>query len=843
MLRATWKSLLGHKLRFLLTGLAIALGVGLVSGSYMFTDSLGQAFDDLFSSTLAGFDVQVRPVIDTDLDFAQGEPLPASLVEEVEAVPGVVAAQGSLFGFAQVVIDGEAVVTGGPPTFVVSWPELIPEFGIRSGTRPVGTGEAALDPSTAARYQVEIGDTIELIGVGEPRQFTVTGTAGIEGFDSFGGAVSAYVPLSSAQELLGLSDQILTVEVTGEDSANIDRLITDIEAVLPAGAEAVPAQTAAQEQLATFKDALGFLNTFLLVFAGVTVFVAAFLIQNTFRIIVAQRTRELALLRAVGASRRQVTRMVMGEAVVIGLLASVLGLGMGVVLARLIRQLLSFGGSLPSAPFALQGRTVLVAVGTGLAITLISAVLPARAASRVPPVTALQQIDAPVAVGSMRRRAMLGSAVLTLGLGLLAAGLLWERADQTIPDIAVVGAGAALIFIGIAVLAAVIARPVTAAVGAPLRRSGVPGRLAVGNAGRSPRRTAATASALMVGLTLVSLVLILAESLDATARRLLDERFRADLVIAPAGFGGSRLSPEIAARVGNLPEVALAVPVRGGQVEVEGDTRFLMGGNPAHLTEVIDFTVTAGSVTDIGPGTIGMRAGVADDLGVGISETVEVTFARTGRQRFEVAAIYEARGLGAGLLVDLDTFTANFTEQFDDQVFISLTDGTSLDQGRAAIEQALEPFAGAQTLDQSEFEEQASDQINSLVRLVFGLLGVAVVIAVVGITNTLTLSVHERTREIGLVRAVGLSRRQLRSSITWESVMIALLGGLLGLALGLFFGWALIAALEDDFLRLSIPWSRLVLALLAAALAGVLAAAVPAWRAARRNILEAIAYE
>ena len=843
MLRATWKSLLGHKLRFALTGLAIALGVGLVSASFMFTDSLARAFDDLFGATLAGFDVQVRPEIDSDLDFAQGEPIDEHLVDSVEAIPGVSAAQGSLFGFAQVVIDGEAVVTGGPPSFVVSWPELIPSFGVRTGARPSEANEVAIDPATATRLDVAIGDTIQLIGVGEPQTFTVTGTAGLEGFDSFGGAVSAYVPLTTAQEVLGLPGKVLTIEVTGDDSSDVDRLISDIEQILPNGVEAVSGQTAAQEQLATFKDALGFLNTFLLVFAGVTVFVAAFLIQNTFRIIVAQRTRELALLRAVGASRAQVTWMVLGEATLIGIVASFLGIGLGVLLAQLIRQLLSFGGSLPSAPFQLQPRTIAVALATGLTITLISAVLPARVASAVLPIAALQRIHIPPPAGSLRRRGILGSSVVTAGLTILSLGLLWEREDQTIPDIALVGAGAGLIFIGVAILTAVVARPVTAAVGRPLEALGVPGRLAVDNAGRSPRRTAATASALMVGLALVTLVLILAESLDATASRLLDQRFRADLVIAPAGFGGSRLSPEIADQVSQLPEVELAARVRGGQVEVADDTRFLVGADPHALEQVVDFTVTAGAIADIEPGTVGARRGVAESLGVELGDTVTIRFARTGDQDFRLAAIYEARGLGAGLLVHLDSFTANFTEQFDDQIFIALADDVSLEAGQAAIERLVEPYAGVQVLDQSEFREQASQQIDQLVLLVFGLLGVSVVIAVVGITNTLTLSVHERTREIGLVRAVGMSRGQLRRSITWESMLIAVLGGLLGVGLGLFFAWAIVTALEDGVLFLSVPWVSLALALSAAALAGVVAALVPAWRAGRRNILEAIAYE
>jgi putative ABC transport system permease protein len=313
--------------------------------------------------------------------------------------------------------------------------------------------------------------------------------------------------------------------------------------------------------------------------------------------------------------------------------------------------------------------------------------------------------------------------------------------------------------------------------------------------------------------------------------------------VAPAGFGGSRLSPEIADQLALLPEIDLAARVRGGQVEVAEETRFLIGGDPALLEQVVDFTVTAGAITDIGPGTIGARSGLAEALGIELGDTVTVRFARTGDQDFRLAAIYDARGLGAGLLVSLDSFTANFTEQFDDQIFIALAEGVTLEAGRVATETVVEPFAGVQVLDQSEFREQTSQQIDQLVLLVFGLLGVSVVIAVVGITNTLTLSVFERTREIGLVRAVGLSRNQLRQSITWESMLIAILGGVLGVTLGLFFAWAVVTALEDDVLFLSVPWGGLALALGAAAVAGVVAALIPAWRAGRRNILEAIAYE
>ncbi|MGH8927101.1 MAG: FtsX-like permease family protein, partial [Acidimicrobiia bacterium] len=377
----------------------------------------------------------------------------------------------------------------------------------------------------------------------------------------------------------------------------------------------------------------------------------------------------------------------------------------------------------------------------------------------------------------------------------------------------------------------------------PLRSSGVPGRIAVDNAGRSPRRTAATASALMVGLALVGLTLVLADSLKTTASRLLEERFRADLVIAPAGFGGSRISPELSERLAQVPEIEILTAVRGGLVVVGDDTRFLIGGDPPALERLVDFTIREGGLADIGPGTIGVRQGVADSLGVGVGDQVTIGFARTGEQNFEVAAVYEARGLGAGMLVDLATFSANFTEQFDDQIFIELAPAVGLEAGKAAVQAVADAFVGVDVLDQTEFREQARSQIDQLVRLVFGLLGVAVVIAVFGITNTLSLSVLERTREIGLLRAVGMSRRQLRRSISWESVLIALLGAILGMALGLFFAWAVVTALEDDVLRLSVPWGQVAMAVATAAAAGVIASLIPAWRASRKDILEAIAYE
>ena len=837
MWRAAWKGLIGHRLRFALTALSVALGVGLVAASYMFTDSLGRAFEDLFSASLSGFDVQVRAEVDEELSFVQGRPLPQTLIDKIADVPGVTAATGTVFGFVQASSAGEPLGNGSAPVFVVSWPELVDLFQVQSGERPDESGEAALDPASSNRQGIPIGNEIEVIGVRTRQTFEVVGTAAIEGFESFGGAVSIYVPLETAQSLLDLPEQVLTVEI--ESDEEVEPMIARIQEVLPEGVEAVSAQSAAEEQLTSFKDALGFLNTFLLVFAGVTVFVAAFLIQNTFRIIVAQRTQELATLRLVGASRRQVLRQVLIEAAVVGGVASVLGLGFGVILARLIRQLLSLGGSLPATPLELQPRTVLVAVATGLGITMVSALLPARAASRIPPIAALRRVQAPESGQAQRMRAALGIVLTVLGIGALAAGLIGTHLP--VPDVAVVGVGAGLTFIGVAVILSAIARPITAFLGRPIRHLGVPGRLAVDNAGRIPRRTAATASALMVGLALVGLTLVLADSLKTTADRLIGDRFEADLVVAPAGFGASRLSPQLAVDLQALDEIEILAPVRDGQVQFEGETRTVIGGPTDVLADLININLLEGRVEDISGNRVGLREGLVDGRQIGDEVTIE--FARSGEQTFELAAVFEARGLGGGILVDADTFSANFTEQLDSQIFVGLADGVDLATGKTAVESIAATYTGAQVLDQSELATQASSQIDGLVRLVFGLLGVAVVIAVIGITNTLSLSVLERTREIGLLRAVGMNRRQLRRAISLESILIASLGGLLGMGLGLTFAWAVVESIEDEFLRLSIPWGQVGLALLGAALAGLLAAVVPAWRASRRNILNAIAYE
>ena len=845
MWRATWKGLIGHRLRLALTALAITLGVGFVAGAFIFTDSLNQSFKTAFDSSTSGFDVQVRPVVDPELTFAGGEPLDEALVDQIEALDGVAAAQGTILSVGQLIDQNGEVVGGGPPTFIVSWPTLLPNFSVKSGERPDADGEAALDPDTAQRISAEPGTKVSLVGVGAPEEFIITGTASLEELSSFAGLRSVYVTLETAQRLTGQPDQVATIEVAGEPGVSVSDLVDAIATLLPERAEAVSAQAVAEQNAETFQEALGFLNTFLLVFAGVALFVGAFLIQNTFRIVVAQRVRELALLRVVGATRRQVTRMVVLEAVLVAILASLAGVGVGVALALLIRFAFeATGGNLGDAPLTILPRTIVVALAVGVAVTTISALFPAVQASRVPPVAALRGTEARAGSRSLRRRAVWGFLALALGLSLLGLGLFVNIESERISEIQLVGAGAAVMFIGVAVLAPLFARTAAAAIGAPLAAR-FTGRLARENAMRSPTRTAATASALMIGLALVGMTLVLADSIKYTTRRILEEQFKADFVIGSAAFGGvGGFSPEVAARVAALPEVDRSTAARFGPVRAEGKTKFVGGADVPVLASLVDFDVIEGSVDAVGEGTVAVLETTARDLDLAVGDPIEIVFARTGAQIFEVGLVFASETYDTDFLLTLPVYEANVVERQDVQVLVALAEDIDLETGRTAIEAAISDFVGINVSDQEEFQDQIAGQINIFLAFIFAMLALAIVIAVFGITNTLSLSVIERTREIGLLRAVGMTRRQLWAMVTGEAVVVAVFGAVLGVVIGIGFGWAVVRALAaDNDVFLSIPWWQLGLGLVLAALAGIVAAVFPAWRASKLDLLTAISYE
>ena len=829
-----------------LTVLAIMLGTGLVAGSYVFTDTLDRVFSDLFSQSLAGIDAQVTSEISDDLaGFSFPDRLPESLVDEISALEEVDYAVGSIAGLITLVDnEGEPLGGFGPPTIGASWSDRANPFNLREGETPAGNRDLVIDASSVRRFDLEIGDEIGVIVFGELERFRLTGTIGFGGSSGFGGATISSVSYATAQRLFDATGEVDTISVVGVDNISSENLVAAIEQIVPEGTSVVDAQTAIEEQLTGFKEALGFINTFLLAFGYVSLFVGGFLIFNTFQVVVAQRSKELALLRAIGATRRQVRRMVLIEAAIVSLVGSILGVGFGVVLATGIREAFSrFGGELPATAPQILPRTFAVAIISGVAVTLLSALIPAYRASSVPPIAALRQIDARPTSQLFRRVMIGGSALSALGLGVIGWGLFLDTPED-IPAAALVGVGAGLLFIGLAVLSAAFAKPLGRILGRPIRAAfGTIGRLSTENAVRNPGRTAVTSAALMVGVALMVFVTILASSLAATTDQLIEDTFKTDLVVQPLGFGGAGLSPAVADQIEALAEVDLVTRTRQGPMIIEGEVEFIGAAELAKLGSAIDIEVSAGEFADVGISGIALSSDLADDLNLTLGDEVDVEFAQTGEQILTVQAIYSAEGPNSNAYIDLETHRANFIEDFDQSIFVRFSPGFAIADAREAVEVILDDFPGATSLDQSEFADQAANGIRTFVNLVYALLALALIIAFVGIINTLLLSVIERTREIGLLRAVGATRRQIRRMITWESVIIAVYGALLGSGVGVLLARALVEALDNETIVFDVPVIQVLIAIFIAMIAGVIAAIYPARKASKLNVLEAIAYE
>jgi putative ABC transport system permease protein len=580
-----------------------------------------------------------------------------------------------------------------------------------------------------------------------------------------------------------------------------------------------------------------------LVFAGVALFVGAFIIYNTFSITVAQRTQEFGLLRALGASGGQVMTSVVVEAILVGLIASVIGIGVGLLIAAGLNALLeAFGIDLPSSGLELQARTIVVSLSVGTLVTVASAILPARKAARVSPMEALREA-APQPARFSRLRILAGVLITLAGAAILMVGLMAD-VDQ---PIALVGAGALVVFLGVAFLAPLFAGLLARVVGAPAARLGLTGKLAQKNAERNPRRTAATASALMIGLALVGLIGIFSASLKATTNKVVDESLKADFTISPTSITQlPMISPEVAEAVAAREEVGVVAPFRLGQFRnAKEQTLYIVGTDPSAFEQTADIEVSSGDLSSLTEDEVFLYAPTGDDLGLSVGEPLRVRFPATGAQELEVVGLFENKALlNADYIVSMDTFEENFPDAVDSSVFVTAAPGVDMATARRALDEVVEDYPSVRVQDQTETKEQAATQVDQLLGLVTALLGLALLIALLGITNTLALSVFERTRELGLLRAVGMMRRQARAMIRWESVIIAIIGALLGIAIGIFFGWALVTSLESEGIsELDIPGGQLILYVVIAGLAGVIAAIPPARRAARLNVLEALQYE
>ncbi|HSJ27163.1 MAG TPA: FtsX-like permease family protein [Acidimicrobiia bacterium] len=837
MWRAALKGALGHRARLVITGLVVGCSVAFVVATLVFTDTLSTSFESIFEDSFAGFDLQVRSEIDPGLTFSIPDPVDAGVLDVVRSVAGVQQAQGSVTGFLALRgPDGEPIESPGPPILALTWPEVPSIASIREGDPPSGLDEVAIDAATATKEGIEVGETMVVVGTGIPTEVVVAGIVEFGEAESAGGIITVFSSVELGQRLFGLEGRYSTLEVVTNDETAL--VAERIEDRLGEGFQAIAADDLARQQVEGFQDAIGFIRTFVLVFAGVALFVGTFVISNIFRVTIAQRTRELAVLRAIGASARQVRNLMLAEAGVISILASAAGAVGGIGLAMLIRTAFEAAAvPLPPGPLEVTPAAVGLGVLTGVAVTAGAAMIPAVKASRVSPIEAMREGFIPPGRRALRGRVLTGGPLTAAGAAAMAAGLFAPLPEGAPDAVWFVGVGAVLLFLGVAVLAAVVARPVAGLLGRPLAASGaVAGVLARENAMRSPRRTGLTASALMISLALVGLVAILADSARTSAESLIEDRFRADLIVAPTGFSSLGFSPEVAQAIATLDSVDVVGRVRQGEVLADGRSRFMAGGTPG-VFDLLSFDVLDGSLDRLGPGTVAVRKG---DDSPAVGDVVEMTTPVGGLQALEVVAIY-ARNPNA-FLVSMDTFESLFSERLDNQVLVRFLPGVDVAEASRQVGVAIESFPSIQIQDQDGFREEASGQIGGIVNLLYALLAVSIVIGTLGVIGTLLLSVVERTREIGLLRAIGMSRRQVRRMIRWEAVIIAVFGGVLGTIIGVVFGVAVVWSIGQE-LVLSLPVDQLTLWLLIAAVLGVLAATYPARRASRLDVLAAIAYE
>ena len=708
--------------------------------------------------------------------------------------------------------------------------------------RRAADDEVVIDKKSADDTGYRVGDTAQVLVKGGPQDVTIAGIAQFGDADSPGGASFVLFTLDAAQRLIAEPDKFDGILVIADDGISPTEIVQRIAPELPTGTEAVTGDEVTQESQDEIKQGLSFFNTFMFVFAAIALLVGGFIIFNTFFITVAQRTRENALLRALGAKKRQVLVSVLVEALAVGLIASVVGIGVGILVAAGLKTLLAaFGFELPGGGIVLTPSTVIISLVAGVGVTLVAAISPARRAGKVPPVAAIRE----VAVGSTgygsKQRIIVGCALLVLGGAALGFGLFGSAGSPFL----MVGVGVLLVFFGVAALGRTVALPLSRSIGWPLPRLfGIRGRLAHENAMRNPRRTAATASAVMIGVGLVAFISIFAASAKASFGTVIDRAFTGDFVItSPAGLAGGGLDPELAASLNELPEVDAAGAIRAGVAEIDGSATQLLAASDEAF-DVVDVDPVAGSPADLGADTIAVFEDVAKDKNLSIGDTVPVVFKDTGGQELTVAMIYGESQPAGDWLLGTETYEANVDDQYDYQVFVRKADGVDTPTARAAIEEVADGYPGAKVLDQSGYEADQTMFIDQLLGLIYVMLLLAIFIALLGIANTLALSIIERTRELGMMRAVGMTRTQLRSMIRWESVIIAIQGTLLGIVVGVFFGWALVTALSDEGIEtFRLPVATLVVIVVLAALAGVLAAVWPARRAAKLDVLRAVVTE
>jgi putative ABC transport system permease protein len=884
MFRVALKDLLARKRRLVTTGLAIVLGIAFLSGTSLLSGSLSDSIDDLFSDVYVGIDAVVRSPNSQDTPFGQPirDTLPASVVDDVSAVDDVEVAEGFVESTGPQLIGPDDKVFGsgfGPPTIVYNW---VDDDQLRTGRLVEGRGpeaddEMALDFDSADGIEAGIGDTVTVANQQEgTEEFTLVGILGLgEDGDKSSGARPMFFTTATAMRLVDQDGEFNFVAARAVDGVDQEELTDSIAAALPSQ-QVLTGQAFTDESAGIVAEFVDLLGIFVSVFGYIALFVAIFIIYNTFSIVVTQRTRETALLRAIGARRRQVLAATMLEALVVGVLAALLGLALGVLLAVLLIQAVGSVFTVASGVPPLTVGAVITALVVGVVVTVLSALIPALRSSKVPPIAALSETSIDRSDLSLARKVW-GSVLAAVGVVLIAIGLADPDWLGDINALLPVGAGAVAVLISVAaILGPLIAAPVSRLLGRVVSfRGSVPTRLASENAARNPKRTAATAAALTVGVTLVVVIAVVASSIKETAANSIGTSAKADYVVATGSVTSLGAIPaDLVGQVRSLDDVEAASPVRFGPLTLldefaleeaaattttvpegvsgvtdsapEGENTVVLGIDPDTWFDVVDSGELEGSPDELTEGTMAVNRKFAEDRGWQLGDRIPAYFAATGEQELEVALIYESfLPQASEIYLPMATFEPNMVPIFntDAQIYVTASDGASLSELREQLEGLVGDNPTVVVQDLEEFTAAQTGPIDVFLAIVYGLLALAIIIALIGIANTLSLSVLERTRELGLLRAVGMSRRQLRRMVRTEAAIIAVFGTLIGLAIGLAFSFALSVALSSEFpdlFQLYVPIGQLVIITVVAALAGVLAAWLPARRAAKLDVLDAI---
>ncbi|WP_018548118.1 ABC transporter permease [Streptomyces sp. LaPpAH-108] len=842
MFRTALRNVLAHKARLLMTVLAVMLGVAFVSGTLVFTNTVSDAFQNSSAKGFDGVDVAVTPRHQASKGDQVGHnpELTDALLQKAATTPGARSATGVVGGFTALAgKDGKLVGSGWQSSGGNYWGTKDPRYQLVSGHAPHGADEIALDSKTAQRAGYKVGDKARLSVDGPILTPRVSGIFTTDdGNVSAGGSLTLF-DTPTAQTLFGKKGTYDEIDVKAAPGTSQGALKSALDKTLPTQlVETTTGKKLAQDQAKQIAEGMSGLTKVLLVFAGISLFVGLFIIANTFTMLVAQRTKELALLRAVGASRSQVTRSVLTEAVVVGAIAAIAGLAAGVGIGAGLRSLLgTIGAELPDGPLVITPGTVVAALVVGIVVTALAAWLPSRRAAKIPPMAAMNSIHAKATTKSLVLRNTLGALFAGAGVAVVLAG----RTMSTDSGQVAMGLGAVLLIIGVFVLTPLLSRPLIAAAAPVLRLFGISGKLARQNSVRNPRRTAATASALMIGLTLITGMTVMAGSLQKSIDKMASDSISADYVVSMSTQGP--LSPKVAEKIAAVDGVAASSPLRNAPSRIDGRTEYLTGVDSRSIGELTNLKTDQGTFTVSGTRVV-VDKDRAKDYGWTAGSHLTVHYADGKAQKLTIAGVYEGNAMTRGIMIDNRTLTPHLTTPSDMQVMVKMKDGASA-AAKDHLEKALGSNPAIAVQDKKDISDGVAKFFTFMLNMLYGLLGMAVVIAVLGVVNTLAMSVFERSQEIGMLRAIGLERRGVKRMVRLESLVISLFGGVLGIGLGVFFGWAAGALIGTQMptYQLVLPWDRIALFLVLAALVGVLAALWPARRAARLDMLTAIKAE